>query len=311
MRVSAKMPPAPSSYELLPRSSSDLDSSTSILEDESFIKDKPRRRGHRRQLSRFVRRARRICRFCRPLYVFVAFVVFIIWQLLFNASYANPPAFSIPEGETVFLAANIIDGGLITGAWGKSVVDFVELIGKERVFVSIYGGPTEALKKLETMLPCEKKLVSEDQHPLDLGAIPRTKLPTGESRIKRIAYLAEVRNKALEPLDEMKGRRFDKVLFINDVFFDAKDAARLLWGTNLNKDGESVYKAACGVDFVKWWKFYDTFATRDAEGYSLGIPIFPWFANVGEARSRKDLLEGRDNVRVKSCWGGMSGVVLS
>ena len=170
--------------------------------------------------------------------------------------------------------------------------------------MSIYGGPTSALKALDTRLDCEHSLVSEDEHPLNLKSIPRTTLPTGETRIKRIAYLAEVRNKALEPLDTLS-RKFDKVLFINDVFFDPMDAARLLWGTNLNSEGRAEYKAVCGTDFITSWKSYDTFATRDLEGYSIGVPIFPWFANEGDAISRRDVLAGKDAVRVKSCWGGM------
>lgn len=184
-------------------------------------------------------------------------------------------------------------------------MDLVELIGKDRVFVSIYGGPTQALEELKGKLECDSSVVSEELFPLDMDTIPRTTLPTGESRIKRIAYLAEVRNKALEPLDTVS-RKFDKVLFINDVFFSADDAARLLWGTNVDGFGKSVYKAACGTDFVSSWKFYDTFATRDSEGYSIGVPIFPWFANEGDAISRNDVLAGKDAVRVKSCWGGMT-----
>lgn len=205
----------------------------------------------------------------------------------------------------MFIAANIVDAGLIEGAWGDSLAELVELIGRERVYVSIFGGPTDALRTLDSRLRCEKRLVSEEVDRLNMSSIPKTKLPTGEERIKRIAYLAEVRNKALEPMEKME-RRFDKVLFINDVFFKPRDAARLLWGTNLNEDGEAEYKAACGLDFVSWWKYYDTFATRDAEGFSLGVPIFPWFANEGEARSRNDLLDGRDSIRVKSCWGGIT-----
>ncbi|PVH81108.1 glycosyltransferase family 69 protein, partial [Cadophora sp. DSE1049] len=95
---------------------------------------------------------------------------------------------------------------LINGAWGQSLVELVDLIGKDRVYVSIYG---------------------------------------------------------------------------------------------------AEYKAVCGMDFVNSWTYYDTFATRDSEGYSLGVPIFPWFANEGDATSRNDVLEGRDAVRVKSCWGGI------
>ena len=146
--------------------------------------------------------------------------------------------------------------------------------------------------------------MSQDEDPIPLSDIPHTKLPTGESRIKRIAYLAEVRNKALAPLSTLT-KKYDRVLFINDVFFDAMDAARLLWGTNLNAEGKPEYKAVCGADFVTSWKYYDTFATRDSEGYSIGVPIFPWFAGEGDAVSRKDVLAGKDAVRVKSCWGGM------
>jgi hypothetical protein len=183
----------------------------------------------------------------------------------------------------------------------------VDLIGKERVFVSIYGGPKPALRQLEGMLECETTIVSEEENPLDMASLPRTQLPTGESRVKRIAYLAEVRNKALEPLQSGKGGKFDKVLFINDVFFDAEDTTRLLWGTNVDGEtGKATYKAACGADFVTWWKMYDTFATRDAEGYSIGVPIFPWFAGEGDAVTRNDVLGGKDAVRVKSCWGGIT-----
>lgn len=232
-------------------------------------------------------------------------MLFLLWQFTFNGSYTNPLPFAIPEKETVFIAANIIDGELISGAWGRGLLEFVELIGKERVYVSIYGGPRDKLELLAGMLECEHSFVSEEMQPLDMAAIPRTTLPTGEKRVKRIAYLAEVRNKALQPLDKLK-RRFDKVLFINDVFFEAGGAARLLWGTNVDEEGKARYKAACGTDFVAWWKFYDTFATRDTEGYSIGVPIFPWFSAEGEGISRKDVLDGKDAVRVKSCWGGMT-----
>lgn len=81
--------------------------------------------------------------------------------------------------------------------------------------------------------------------------------------------------------------------------------------------GRTSYAAACAVDFINPFKFYDRFATRDAAGYSMGVPFFPWFAPVpadssssrergGEAASsRADVLAQRDAVRVRSCWGGM------
>ena len=279
-------------YNPVPRSSSDI-------EDRVAFKDKPRRRSYR--ISSFLRKARRVC---RPLYVLIALVVFLTWQTIFNASYTNAPPFTLDPHETVYIAANIIDGDLIKGSWGKSLLELVDLIGKDRVFVSIYGGPSDVLKELAAKLPCEHSVVPQEEDPIPLGEIPHTKLPTGERRIKRIAYLAEVRNKALAPLDTLT-KKYDRVLFINDVYFAPMDAARLLWGTNLNADGKAEYKAVCGTDFVTSWKSYDTFATRDLEGYSIGVPIFPWFAGEGDAISRKDVLAGKDAVRVKSCWGGM------
>ncbi|KUJ19515.1 uncharacterized protein LY89DRAFT_548849, partial [Mollisia scopiformis] len=85
------------------------------------------------------------------------------------------------------------------------------------------------------------------------------------------------------------------------------------WGRSLLELVERIgkervfvpYKAVCAADFVASWKFYDTFATRDAEGYSIGVPLFPWFTAEGEAVTRNDVLAGKDAVRVKSCWGGM------
>lgn len=276
-------------YHPLPRSSFDAEA-----------KDRP----HSRHLPSILSLLRKTRRVCRPLYVVLALVASLLFlQVTFNASYTNPPPFSIPPNENVFIAANIIDENLLTGHWGKSLEGLVHLIGKDRVFVSIYGGPASALRVLDSKLPCNKSLVSQEEDPVLIDSLPHISLLDGELKVKRIAYLAEVRNKALAPL-AASTTPFDKVLFINDVFFDPMDAARLIWGTNV-KDGKAEYKAACGTDFVTSWKFYDTFATRDLEGYSMGIPIFPWFANEGEAISRNDVLEGRDAVRVKSCWGGI------
>lgn len=134
--------------------------------------------------------------------------------------------------------------------------------------------------------------------------IRRVTVPNGEKRIKRIAYLAEVRNRALRPLDNAEVK-FDKVLFLNDVFFDPVDAAQLLFSTNLDGNGRTNYRAACAVDFINPFKFYDTFGSRDLEGHSMGIPFFPWFPNAGYGDTRQDVIDQTDAVRVRSCWGGM------
>jgi hypothetical protein len=121
--------------------------------------------------------------------------------------------------------------------------------------------------------------------------------------VSRIAYLASIRNHALEPLRQYRSdmsinesRHFDKLLFLNDVIFSSTDVFRLLHTNN------GDYAAACALDFINPVKFYDTLATRDADGYSMGFILYPFFA---PGTSQSQLLRGDNLVQVKSCWSGM------
>ncbi|KAL8977987.1 MAG: hypothetical protein Q9177_006518 [Variospora cf. flavescens] len=214
------------------------------------------------------------------------------------------------DNEKIFIAASIYDKGghLVNGAWGHALLNLVDLLGNRNVFLSIYendaGEPAkEALLKFKDRVHCPNDLIFE-RH-VSLKTIPSVVLPDGSQRTKRVAYLADVRNRALRPLDKPSRVQYDKLLFLNDVVFDPIEVTQLLFSTNADENGESSYLAACAVDFINPFKFYDTFATRDAEGYSMGVPFFPWFSSAGKGISRRDVLEGRDAVRVKSCWGGI------
>jgi hypothetical protein len=133
-----------------------------------------------------------------------------------------------------------------------------------------------------------------------------------------LTYLSEVRNHLLQPLDNVptlptKGvrsnhtdRHFDRILFLNDIYFDPVEALHLLFSTNLNPSTlRAEYDVACAADFVASVMFYDTFVVRDFEGYGMGLMFFPWFTSRGQGRSRKEVLAEKDAVRVRSCWGGM------
>ena len=213
------------------------------------------------------------------------------------------------NNEKVFIAASIYEkqGALTSGAWGESLTELVHLLGPDNVHLSVYENDAdqltkESLARFERMLPCNKTIVAEN---LDLQQLPRVTLPNGETRIKRIAFLAEVRNRALAPLFH-SNVTFDRLLYVNDVNFDPVEAAQLLLSTNIDHTGRANYAAACAVDFINAFKFYDRFALRDLEGYTPGIPFYPWFTSAGNAVSRNDVLSGTDAVRVKSCWGGMT-----
>ena len=229
-------------------------------------------------------------------------------ELLLLAQSSSEAGRANPGKEKVFIAASIFDpkGNLARGAWGESLLSLIDLLGPSNVFLSVYendAGPVAkaALKELEEKTVCQHSIVFEDKLPPD--AVTEIQLPDGTMRRRRIAYLAEVRNRALRPLDS-SSTKFDKLLFLNDVMFDPVNAAQLLFATNA-ESGKADYRAACAMDFSNPFKFYDTFASRDLEGYSMGLPIYPWFSSAGRAESRQDVFAQTDSVRVRSCWGGM------
>ncbi|OOQ88772.1 hypothetical protein PEBR_11390 [Penicillium brasilianum] len=252
-------------------------------------------------------------------------LVLICLTAIFWPSYAHPPSHYQTlrdrvqkseshgrgniENENVFIAAVLYDpeGMIANGKWGHALLRLIELLGEQNVFLSIYennSGPEgdDALQTLADQVTCNKSIVSEPG--LSLGGLPRVAIPEGEKRIRRIDYLAEVRNRALQPLRN-SDKTYNKILYLNDVIFDPVEAVQLLFCTNADANGVAQYRAACAVDFSNAFKFYDTYATRDMEGYGIGLPFYPWFTTAGSGQSRRDVLEGRDSVRVRSCWGGM------
>ncbi|KAF2150568.1 glycosyltransferase family 69 protein [Myriangium duriaei CBS 260.36] len=267
----------------------------------------------------------------RRLFVWLG-IILVCWCsliIVFFPSYTRPPqhyndlqkrAFASDEpgranvnNEKIFIAASVYDndGALLSGDWGKAVAGLVQLLGPQNVFLSIYENDAsakaaEALTAFAKRITCESKIVNEH---LDTADLQRVIMPDGKRLLKRIAFLAKVRNQALAPLDgnpsAMQNAKFDKILYVNDVVFNPIDAANLLFSTNQGSDGKTNYRAACATDFINPFKFYDTFATRDLEGHNMGVPFYPWFTSAGRGDSRKDVQRQTDAVRVRSCWGGM------
>ncbi|KAH7115138.1 cryptococcal mannosyltransferase 1-domain-containing protein, partial [Dendryphion nanum] len=216
------------------------------------------------------------------------------------------------RNEKIFIVSSLYEqnGEFTSGAWGQQVLKLVDLLGPDNVYLSIYENNPDDLTR-QSLLDFEHKLTcktgnstifSED---FDMEQLPRVTLPNGEKRIKRIAFLAEVRNRALAPLDKLD-TEFDRILYINDVNFDPIEAAQLLFATNVDDSGRASYSAACAVDFINPFKFYDRFATRDLDGNRMGVPFFPWFTSAGSSTSRRYTLANSDAIPVRSCWGGMT-----
>ncbi|KAK7959798.1 uncharacterized protein PG986_004652 [Apiospora aurea] len=226
------------------------------------------------------------------------------------------PGCANPFNEKVFISISLYDrdGHLATGSWGRTLLELVRLIGEDNVFVSIYENDSgeageKALNWLKAQLRCRHKVVY-DPH-VSLSDFPTIRMPDGTDRIKRLAYLSEMRNRPLRPLDRLDESEdggvveYDKILFLNDVAFRPIDAAQLLFSTNQGPDGRTRYLSTCGMDFAHPLLFYDLYAQRDAEGFSNGLPLFPYFSNAGAGLSRAAVLRQADAVPVTACWGGI------
>ena len=110
------------------------------------------------------------------IWVSISALIVIFIAIFLPSPYARyPPSYTIqglnkdvkgsgnPGNEKVFIAANIIDEGLIRGRWGQAVQELVNLLGPQNTFLSIYEndsgpGTKAALKDLREFIPCESSI---------------------------------------------------------------------------------------------------------------------------------------------------------
>lgn len=203
---------------------------------------------------------------------------------------------------------------------------------KEPLFISIYENGSKDLTT--TLLFLWKRVLEDRGIPHRIISKGTTEM-TDWSKVARIAELARLRNKLLEPLLQGaaapgKGQ-FDAVLFLNDVFFCAEDALEMIYqllvaqapARNVEAPSRNTVPVLanpshlCGLDFFSHetskvdmpgggGNFYDTWVTRALNGEPIGEPLM-WFFDrfrgdpVGKARFEKGL-----PVQVYSCWNGIS-----
>ena len=67
--------------------------------------------------------------------------------LVERSSNSSIPGRANPHNEKIFIASSIYepDGGLTGGVWGEAVLDLIDLLGPDNVFLSVYeNDPTDA-----------------------------------------------------------------------------------------------------------------------------------------------------------------------
>ncbi|KAB8231990.1 glycosyltransferase family 69 protein [Aspergillus alliaceus] len=199
---------------------------------------------------------------------------------------------------------------ILREAWIPAVVDLANAIGPENVFISIqesgsWDDTKGALLHLDQQLAANnisREIILDKTTHLDEISRPPTgegwiETPIGKTELRRIPYLANLRNLVLQPLydKESEGIIYDKILFLNDVVFTANDITKLLSTRGGN------YAATCSLDFSKPPNFYDTFALRDSDGHDMLMQSWPYF----RSRASRHALKTSQPAPVTSCWNGI------
>jgi hypothetical protein len=122
---------------------------------------------------------------------------------------------------------------ILRSNWNHAVRDLALKLGPENVYISIYesgsydntkGALMELDAELDRLRVPRNITMSYVTHEDEINAPPGEGwivTPQGRTELRRIPYLARVRNLSLEPLYELaeQGVTFDKILFLNDVVF--------------------------------------------------------------------------------------------
>ncbi|KAH0848444.1 hypothetical protein AYO21_02531 [Fonsecaea monophora] len=267
------------------------------------------------------------------LYVLFTFFVFDLLTILkhhreftrnlLDHVYTSPALLPTPlQNQKIFIVAQFwTNAHVISERWGQALLDLVGVLGKENVYVSIYESGSldntkEVLKMLDDVLAQNniphQTVLDPTTHadeinagPLDDQGVPRqgwiqtTSVGTQWGKeMRRIPYLARLRNLSLKPLFRLRdeqGQKYDRILFLNDVVFRPQDVLTLL-ATN-----QGSFSSACALDFHLPPAYYDTFVLRDNERLATVQSIFPYFRSP---ESRESMLKGLPT-KVSACWNGM------
>ncbi|KAK2775001.1 hypothetical protein FQN53_003350 [Emmonsiellopsis sp. PD_33] len=247
---------------------------------------------------------------CILLFAVVDYLAFV--RLSLTRSPLPTETTLIPEIKSVFIASTHWNNeDVLRNHWNTAIVDLAKTFGKDNIYVSVYesgswdnskGALRDLDKQLEELDVPRTIILDPTTHedeiqkpPAEVGWIDT---PRGKRELRRIPYLAQLRNKSLEPLEKLlaEGKKFDKIIFLNDVIFSTADIISLL------NTRSGSYAAVCSLDFSKPGLFYDTFALRDWKGSAAFSQQYPYFSS----RSSRNALIAGNPVPVQSCWNGIA-----
>jgi len=188
--------------------------------------------------------------------------------LLLAASRAGAAPTTAPM--PLYVAANFRDNAASVPAFAAELLKLAADVGPSNLFVTVYeSGSADGTPRL----------LDDARRALEAAGVATNITANGPLTRRgrqRIDFLADARNELLKPLRAMAHeRRFDRVVFVNDVLFEAGDVRKLLavgadisCGTDFIPIGDAhkIYKPA--VD-AKYPIFYDSWVARTLDGLPL------------------------------------------
>ncbi|KAL4930209.1 glycosyltransferase family 69 protein [Aspergillus undulatus] len=252
-----------------------------------------------RHLSRYPKLRRRI------LQLFL--LVFVLWStvdiFLIHRHFHEEQThldYRPPDRQRIFIASALWNNErTLPTKWNEVLVELANVFGSDNIYVSIYEtgssqGTKDTLRSLDKTLGgigVQRSILISDSSTSDEAL----KHPAADP--KRISHLAGLRNKALQPLYDLRDSStfFDRILFLGDVIFTKDDVLGLL-NTNYG-----AYTAACSFDILKPPSESDALALRDAEDHEPVMQKWPFFRSSRSREAMKYMLP----VPVSSCWDGM------
>lgn len=284
--------------------------------------------------SSMIRSGRVWKRRIKALILLIVFIVFLdawfIAQHRPTGQRVRPQGIAVKDRPKVFIASiHRNTEPIVRSYWSDALLDLITYLGAENVFVSIYesGSVVDdtkgALADLDDRLMAMNVSRSIVLDPIDqLQEVGRVVVQKEDNwiwtrrqkyELRRIPYLAGLRNRVMAYLYEqdLRGQRYDYILWINDVVFNVGSAGKRASSctyrrqtediTTLLHTNNGVFDSACAIDFKVPHMYYDTFALRDIDG-SKPLPItWPYFTN---SVSRQRLIN-LEPMPVKSCWNGI------
>ncbi|KAL8741260.1 MAG: hypothetical protein Q9190_006116 [Brigantiaea leucoxantha] len=148
---------------------------------------------------------------------------------------STSPSDEYLSDEKIFISSiHWNNEAVLRSNWNAAILDLVQHIGVDKVYVSIYeSGSWDDTKGVLRLLDAELQslgvprsiILEETTHADEIARSPAPNgwidTPRGQKELRRVPYLSRLRNISLKPLSELSenGTTFHKVLFLNDVVF--------------------------------------------------------------------------------------------